>query len=89
MAPRSGEALQDNTAGIKSVQAINVGGGDVTLTRVSRGIYVGASGNITVQFVSDNSSVTLVGLAAGVWHPMQVQAVLQSGTTATGIFAGF
>jgi hypothetical protein len=89
MAARAAESMQDNTAGIKSAAAVDVSGGNITLSRITRGIYIGASGNISVIFADDNSVVTLVGLAAGMWHPMQVQQINQTGTTATGIFAGY
>lgn len=86
MPARAAEAIGAYDAGISSAQAVS---GDTALNRISRGVYVGVSGNITVQFAGDAAQVTLPGLAAGVWHPMQVQAFFASGTTATGIFAGF
>lgn len=91
MAPRPGESLADSTAGIRSAQNITPASGDVTLARVSRALYVAVSGAVVVQFADDGdaSTVTLTGLAAGVWHPMQVQKVLQSGTTATGVVVGY
>lgn len=89
MASRAGEAIAQYNAGISSAQAVDVSAADVTLSRITRGIYVGASGNVAVIFAGDSASVTLTGLAAGVWHPMQVQAVLKTGTTATGILAGY
>lgn len=91
MAPRSGEANGNINAGIQSAVSVNPAGGDVALARISRAIYVGASGALTVQFAGDGdaATVTLTGLAAGVWHPMQVQKLLQSGTTATGVLVGY
>jgi hypothetical protein len=90
MAPRPSETTSDVT-GIKSALAVNPAAGNVVLDRVSRAIYVGATGNIVVQFAADKDSetVTIVGLAAGVWHPMQVQRIMQTGTTATGVVVGF
>lgn len=91
MVARATESIQEVTAGIRSAQAVDVSGGDVALTRITRGIWVGVGGNIAVQFCDDKdaASVILTNVAAGVWHPMQIQKVLQTGTTATGIFAGF
>ncbi|MET4187600.1 hypothetical protein ABIB86_000451 [Bradyrhizobium sp. JR1.7] len=91
MPARPGEALNDDTASIKSALAISVAAADSTFTGITRGIYVGVSGDVAVQFVgdADAASVILAGLAAGVWHPMQVQKVLKIGTTATGIVVGF
>lgn len=89
MAPRPHETTSDITS-IKSARAVDISGGNVELTSPSRGIYVGGAGNIAVQFANDPDagSVILVGIAPGIWHPMQVSKILQTGTTATGIFAG-
>lgn len=90
MAPRPGESTSDITS-IKRAAAVDVSGADASLASPSRGIYIGATGNLAVQFVGDKDadSVVLVGLAAGVWHPMQVQKILQTGTTATSIVVGY
>ena len=53
----------------------------------TRGIYVGVTGDVAATMSSGNS-VTHVGLAAGVWHPIQAQQVLSTGTTATSILGG-
>lgn len=91
MPPRQNESLQDNTASIRSAVAVNPGGGNVVLNRISRGIYIGTAGNLAVQFADDPDagSVVLVGLAVGVWHPMQVQRILQSGSTAGSVLVGY
>jgi hypothetical protein len=52
-----------------------------------RWLYVGVSGN--VSYVKwDGTSQTLIGLAAGIWHPIYATQVNTSGTTATGIVWG-
>jgi hypothetical protein len=51
----------------------------------SRGIYVGVSGNVVLQLEDDATSVTYVGLAAGMVHPFSVAKVIRTGTTATNI----
>jgi hypothetical protein len=89
MAPRPGEALNDSTASIKSALAVDVSSVDSTFTGVTRAIYIGTSGNLSVLFVGDSAPVTLSNLSSGFWHPMQVEKVLAAGTTATGIVAGF
>jgi hypothetical protein len=90
MSPRSGEALGAYDAGIKSVQAFTPGA-DLILAGISRGIYIGGAGNVQVQFASDGDSnqPTLTALATGVWHPMQIQKIINAGTTATEILVGF
>ena len=60
----------------------------VNLTNFTRGLYVGATGDVKVTTLNGNA-VTMVGLAAGVWHPIRVSRVWATGTTATGIVAGW
>lgn len=48
------------------------------------GIYVGTSGDLKVD-MADGSTVTLVGLAAGVCHPIRVRRVYEAGTDADDI----
>lgn len=53
----------------------------------ARWLYVGVTGN--VSYVKwDGTSQTLVGLAAGVWHPIYSIKVNSSGTTATSLVWG-
>lgn len=90
MAARQGESIGDNTAGIRSAVAVTPA--DATeLPRITRGIFLGGAGNVAVIFADDPDAgaVTLTGLAAGVWHPMQVRRVMLTNTTATLILAGF
>ena len=50
----------------------------------TRGLYVGVSGNVAVK-MADGTTVTFTNLAAGIVHPLRVQQVLATGTTATGV----
>lgn len=64
---------------------------DVTLdtpyNEFARWLYVGVSGN--VSYVKwDGTSQTLVGLAAGIWHPIYSIQVNSAGTTATSLVWG-
>lgn len=54
------------------------------LTNPTRGIYVGATGNLKVTMLSGDI-VTFVGLAAGVIHPISAKRVWSTDTTVTGI----
>lgn len=56
----------------------------VDLTHPTRGIYVGASGNLKVILVSGDT-ITFVGLSSGTIHPIRVRRVFSTGTTATSI----
>jgi hypothetical protein len=92
MAARAGESNQDVNAGIKRAIAVDYSGGDVSLVSITRGVYLGTAGNLAVVFADqpDSASVILTNLAAGIWHPMQIQKVLQTGSTASlGVFAGY
>ncbi|MCM3444387.1 spike base protein, RCAP_Rcc01079 family [Metabacillus halosaccharovorans] len=53
---------------------------------ISKGFYLGASGNVKVDLAS-GTTITLNSLAAGVIHPIAVKKVHATGTTATGIVA--
>lgn len=90
MAPKPSEALRDHTAGITNASVVDVSAADVTLSAVTRGLLVGVSGDVAVQFIDGpDVGVIIPALAAGVWHPMQIRGVLKTGTTATGIRAGY
>jgi len=54
------------------------------LSIVTRGIYVGTSGDLKVD-LSGGDTVTFANIAAGVIHPLRVQRVYSTGTTATDI----
>jgi hypothetical protein len=89
MAPRPGEATSDITS-IKNAAACTPSD-DTDLVNPTRALYVGGTGDVTVIFVGgkDADTVTLTDLAAGIWHPMQVRRILQTGTTATDIVVGY
>lgn len=91
MAPRPGESLAQYDAGIRrAVAVVPTDGADLT-SGPTRGLFVGVSGNVAVNFCDDTdaATVTMLSLAAGVWHPLQVRRVLATGTTATSILAGY
>lgn len=57
----------------------------VNIPEGTRGLYVGASGDVAVILLDDTTSVVFTGLAAGIIHPIAAKRVLSTGTTATGI----
>lgn len=91
MPARPNESIRQYDAGVASAISVDISAADAVLNSVSRGIYVGTSGDLVVIFVNDSDAgaVTLSNLAAGVWHPIQVRTVVKTGTTATGIKAGY
>lgn len=56
------------------------------LTQVTRGIYIGASGDVNVD-MEDGTTLLFTAMAAGVVHPLRVKRVRSISTTATGIVA--
>ena len=54
------------------------------LATVTRYVYVGVAGDLKVT-TTDGDTITLVGLAAGVMHPIRVKRIWQNGTTAQSI----
>lgn len=53
----------------------------------ARWLYVGATGDVVYE-KWDGTTQTLVGLAAGVWHPICSMRVITAGTTATSLVWG-
>jgi len=56
----------------------------VALPKATRGIYVGTTGSLRLQFVS-GEVVTLANAQAGMIYPLRAVLVLATGTTATGL----
>lgn len=54
------------------------------LSQVTRGIYVGTSGNLAV-IMADDTEVTFNSLSAGIVHPLRVKRVKSTSTTASNI----
>lgn len=55
------------------------------LAFVTRGIYVGGTGDLSVDLAGGETAVVFVGLAAGIIHPIAATRVRSTGTTATSI----
>jgi hypothetical protein len=58
---------------------------DIRTGQLTRGIYVGGTGDMSV--VMDNGTVAFVGVVAGAVYPIRVSRVNATGTTATNILA--
>ena len=54
------------------------------LERVTRGIYVGVSGDLKVDLASGDT-ITFVGINGGQIHPIRVRRVYATGTDATDL----
>jgi hypothetical protein len=86
MAQKMGEAVQGPTSPLSMILGVTPAN-DTPLAFNSRAVYVGVTGNLHVRDMKGVDTV-LVGLAAGVWHPMQVQIIHSTGTTATDVAIG-
>lgn len=53
----------------------------------ARWLYVGVSGNVSIV-KWDGTTQVLVGLGAGIWHPIYSIKINSSGTTATNLVWG-
>ena len=70
----------------KACAAVTPADGADLSVKPTRGLMVGADGDVSVIFMGDTSAVTLT-LKAGVVYPFAVNRVRSTGTTATGIKA--
>lgn len=79
----------ERTFSITQVRAVTPGPGDLDRlnTALPRALYVGVSGDVTLQAADDTATVTLVGLAAGAWHPISCLKI--TAASATGILVGY
>lgn len=57
---------------------------DSTTINTTRGLYVGVTGDVKVD-LAGGDTVTFVGLAAGIIHPISATRVYSTGTTATSV----
>jgi hypothetical protein len=59
----------------------------VDLPYITRGIYVGAAGDVAVVPANGGSPVVFAGVAAGTILPIQVSRIRTTGSTSTSIIA--
>jgi hypothetical protein len=69
-------------------RALNVTPSDTDYLPATKAIFVSVSGDLAVEML-DGTEVTFTGISASVFHPISVSRVLSTGTTATGIIAGY
>ena len=79
--------MADLNAPLTKFQAITKS--DSTEYEPTRAIMVGVAGNLAIIGSDDTSAVTLVAVAAGVWHPISATKIMSTNTTATDIKAGW
>lgn len=82
------DAGGDNTATHSARYGIAVTpSNDTDLTNVSRGIYVGTGGALSVVMAGGGNTVVIPGVPNGAFLPIRVTRVNATGTGASGIVA--
>jgi hypothetical protein len=87
---QSGRGVEDvNTFSVLLMTSVTPSNTDSVYIqgKYPRALYVGVSGDVSITTLS-GTTITLVGLAAGIWHPVMFKRVRSTGTTATSILAG-
>lgn len=79
-------AYRDANATAPAHGAVLVTPSDATIIPVTRGIYVGTAGNITVRMADGQDTVLFTNVPVGI-TTIQVDKVYSTGTGATGIIA--
>jgi len=59
----------------------------VNLLKISRAVYVGASGNLSVEMANIGTAIVFTGVQAGSILPIRVSRINLTGTTAANIVA--
>lgn len=85
--PKYRELGVKEVAGIETAVAITPSNTVNLATIPTRGIYVGVSGDVKVDMAETGTAVIFKNLAAGVIHPIAVNRIYASDTTATNIVA--
>jgi hypothetical protein len=66
--------------------AVAVTPSDTTVLPFTKGLYIGGAGNVNVR-MKNGTTILFTALAVGVFHPLEVDKVLATTTTATLIRA--
>lgn len=61
---------------------------DTTFTKFSRGVYVGASEDLSVVMAGNGATVVSKDIAAGVMHPMIISRINSASTATDLVVAG-
>jgi hypothetical protein len=78
-------AFRDANATVSAHGAVALTPNDVTVFPITRAIYVGVTGNLAVR-MADEMTVTFTNVPVGIF-PIQVNQILATGTTASGLLA--
>ena len=79
-------AYRTADATVSARRAVAVTPNDSTVIPVCRALYIGTGGSLVVRMADDQNNVTFTNVPAGIF-PVQVDRVLSTGTSASGIVA--
>lgn len=79
-------AYRDANATVGAHGAVAVTPSDSATIPITRAIYVGGTGNITVRMADGQDNILFTGVPVGIF-PIQVDKVYNTGTGATAILA--
>lgn len=72
--------------GIRRIESVTPH--DTNDIEVTRAVLLESSGPLAVIAEDGSSSVVIPNLLGGVWHPLRVTRILDTGTTATAVLVG-
>lgn len=78
-------SYRSSDATVSAHGAVVVVTSDATIIPITRGLYIGVTGNISVR-MADEQTVTFLNVPVGIF-PIQVDKVNATATTATNIVA--
>lgn len=76
----------NSDATVSARDGVAVTPSDATVIPVTRALYIGTSGNLTVRMAGTGNQVLFVSVATGIF-PVQVDRVYSTGTAALNIVA--
>ena len=82
-------AIRPGNSGIQAspIFAVVTPSDSVDLPYITRGVYVGVTGDVSVVAAGNGATVVFAGVAAGTILPIQVSRIRATGTTSTSIIA--
>jgi hypothetical protein len=77
----------ETTISIRNIVEI-VPNDSTVLTNATKAIYVAATATVKLDTVG-GQTVTLVGLASGIWHPIQATKIYSTGTSLASVMGSW
>lgn len=78
----------ERTISIRNIVSITTND-SVNLTNATKAIYVPSTATLKVDTVGGQTGVTITGLAAGIWHPIQVTKIYATGSSISSLLGSW